>query len=176
MLRMAIVYGGLAGTATILAMITGFELGDGTGAATSQAVGYLIMLASFSFIFFGIKRFRDVEQGGVIKFSKALALGTMMAAVAGVFYVVIWEVYLAATDFAFVDQYVSGAIEAKQAEGLASGELQSEIEKLEQFKTTYRNPLLRVPITFAEIFPIGFIVALVSSALLRRTDVLPAKG
>jgi hypothetical protein len=38
------------------------------------------------------------------------------------------------------------------------------------------NPLIRIPLTFAEIFPIGLLAALVSAALLRNPKVLPARG
>ena len=75
MIRSALVYGGIAGTATILTMLLGFEFG-GEGAG-SQAVGFLIMFIALSLIFFGIKRYRDVEQGGVITFAKAFGLGAI---------------------------------------------------------------------------------------------------
>ena len=172
MIRAALVYGGIAGTATIITMILGFEFG-GEG-ASSQAVGFLIMFMALSLIFFGVKRYRDVEQGGVITFAKAFGLGAMMAAVAGIAYIFIWEIYLAATDFAFIEEYLSDNIEAKKAEGLAGEELEVLIAEQDGFRTFYMNPFLRIPITFTEIFPIGLIVALISAAILRKPEVLPA--
>ncbi|MEO0675255.1 MAG: DUF4199 domain-containing protein, partial [Pseudomonadota bacterium] len=168
-------YGSLAGIATILTMIAGFERNDGKGWSTSMAVGYLIMLVACSFIFFGVKRYRDIKQGGVITFWKALGLGTLMALMAGVCYVAIWEVYLAVTDFAFIENYFVGSLEAQIADGLAGEELQAQIEKNEAFKQFYLNPLMRLPITMTEILPIGFIVAFLSAALLRKPEVLPAE-
>jgi len=174
--RIVLVYGALAGTATILSMITGFEMSDGKGASTSMAVGYLIMLVASSFIFVGIKRYRDIEQGGVIRFWKALGIGVMVAFVAAVCYVAIWEVYLALTNFEFIENYLAGSLEAQIAEGLAGEELQAQIAKNEEFKEFYFNPFLRVPITMTEILPIGLLVALISAALLRKSEVLPANG
>ena len=38
------------------------------------------------------------------------------------------------------------------------------------------QPLLRMAITFMEIFPVGLLVALVSALVLRNPRVLPAKA
>jgi hypothetical protein len=39
----------------------------------------------------------------------------------------------------------------------------------------YDNPLYRLPMTFAEIFPVGLLVTLVSAVLLRNPRFLPAR-
>ena len=171
MFRTAFVYGALAGSATIITMILGMEFG-GEGAG-SQTVGFLIMFIALSLIFFGVKRYRDVEQGGVITFQKALGLGVMMAVFAGLAYIIIWEIYLNATDFAFIDKYIGSILDAKKAEGVSGEELAALIEKQEGFRASYMNPFIRLPITFTEIFPIGFLVSLFSAAILRKPEVLP---
>jgi hypothetical protein len=38
----------------------------------------------------------------------------------------------------------------------------------------YANPLYRLPMTFAEIFPVGLVIALLSAALLRNPRLLRA--
>ena len=174
MFRSALIFGSLSGIATIITMIFGLEFGgDGGG---SQAVGFLIMFIALSLIFFGVKRYRDIEQGGVIKFSKALGLGVMMAVVAGIAYVVIWEIYLGLTGYEFYNDYFDSLLAKQEAAGLTGPELEAWATKNEGWKTALQNPLVRMPITFTEIFPIGFIVALVSAALLRKSDVLPAQN
>ena len=125
------------------------------------------MLVALSMIFLGIKRYRDKELGGVIKFLPALALGLGIAAMAGVIYVVVWEIYLAASGYHFMDSYVAGIIAAKRAHAMSGAALAAEIAKLEEMKAQYANPLFRVPMTFLEIFPVGLIVALISAAVLR---------
>ena len=42
-----------------------------------------------------MKRYRDVERGGVIKFLPAFALGLGIAVCAGIAYACVWEAYLA---------------------------------------------------------------------------------
>ncbi len=45
-----------------------------------------------------------------------------------------------------------------------------------EFETMYRNPLLRMPMTCVEIFPVGVLVSLVSALVLRNPRALPARG
>ena len=121
-----------------------------------------------------IKGYRD-GQGGVIKFGSAFLLGLMTALVAGAFYVLGWEGYMAATNYTFMDGYVAAAIEAKKAAGVTGAALETEIAKLEEMKVQYANPLFRMPMTFMEIFPVGLVIALISAAILRNPKAFPAR-
>ena len=144
-------------------------------AATSHFVGYLIMLLALSLMFFAVKRIRDQELGGVIRFVPALLVGLGISAVAGVIYVVAWEITLAVTDFAFVESYTAAAIEAARAKGASPQEVEKVIAGMAQFRERYANPLFRIPVTFIEIFPVGCLVSLISAALLRNSRFLPAR-
>ena len=81
------------------------------------------MVLALSLIFFGVKRLRDRELGGVIRFVPALLAGLGISAVAGVIYAIGWEITLAATDFAFIDSYSNAAIEAARAKGASPAEV-----------------------------------------------------
>ncbi len=173
MFRIMLVYGAIAGIVIIAVMSLGMFLGGGGG---SQLQGYLTMLVVLSLIFVGIKRYRDKDLGGVIKFLPAFGLGAGIAAVAAVFYVLSWEASLHLTDFAWVEDYKQGAIAGYEAKGLTGEALAEKVANLETMMTSYNNPLYRIPITFIEIFPVGLVVALVSAALLRNPKVFPAKA
>ena len=175
MLRTALVYGVIAGAIVITTMTIGIATSDGEGSGASQWFGYLIMLIALSSIFVAIKRHRDKELGGVIKFSTAAILGLSISAVAGVIYVIGWETYLATTDYAFIEQYTNSIIETQKASGVAGAELDKLVADMEKLKENYANPFSRLPITFLEIFPVGFIVSLASAALLRNEKFLPAR-
>jgi len=47
---------------------------------------------------------------------------------------------------------------------------------MDAFKVQYADPLFRLPMTFAEIFPVGVLVSLVSAGLLRSSRFLPARA
>jgi hypothetical protein len=102
-------------------------------------------------------------------------VGLGISVVAGVIYVVAWEITLAATDFAFIDAYSNAAIEAARAKGGSPGEIEAVVAQMAGFREQYSNPLFRMPVTFIEIFPVGVLVSLISAALLRNSRFLPAR-
>ena len=151
-----------------------------TGQATmdnhSVVRGYAIMILALTMIFFGVKRYRDQDLGGVIKFVPAFLVGLGIAIVAGIIYVLGWEVYMAATNNTFMDAYITHMIEGARAQGMAEADLNKMIAEMNAFKVEYANPLYRMPMTFMEIFPVGFLIALISAALLRNPKLLPARA
>ena len=173
MFRIMLVYGAISGVIIIAIMIAGMALGGGSG---SQVQGYLTMIVVLSLILVGIKRYRDKDLGGVIKFLPAFGLGAGIAAFAAVLYVVSWEISLHVTDFAWVEAYKDSTIAGYEAKGLTGDELAQKVAKLEEMMAGYSNPLFRIPMTFVEIFPVGLLVALISAALLRNPKVLPARA
>jgi hypothetical protein len=170
-MKYALVYGLISGTVIILTMIAGFELTEPDSVTHSLWFGYLLMLVVLTLIFVGVKRYRDIECGGVIRFGRAFLTGLGMAVVASLAYVLIFEVYLAATEYRFFEDYIAGTMQNRAAAGASAAEVASERASLESI---LRNPLVRVPMVFLEIFPVGLVVAFVSALLLRNPRLLPA--
>jgi hypothetical protein len=173
-MRYALVYGALSGAIVIGIMVAIMAL-DLTGQTHSLWFGYLVMLVALSMIFVGIKRYRDVECGGVIRFGRAFGLGLGIAAVAGLIYVIGWELYLALSGWDFMADYSAHILGQMRAEGASPAALQAKQAEMRQMAEMYANPLYRMPMTFAEIFPVGLLIALVSAALLRNPRLLPAR-
>ncbi|MEL7189394.1 MAG: DUF4199 domain-containing protein [Pseudomonadota bacterium] len=175
MLRYSLIFGGIIGVLVIALMtVTLFALGPDAG-NTTVVLGYVTMLAILSLLFIGIKRYRDVEQGGVITFKQGALVGAGIAVIAGLMYTVSWEGVLVATEYSFIETYTQSQIDAIKAEGLPAGQEATKIADVRESMEQYRNPLFRLPITFIEIFPVGLVVALISAAILRFPKVLPAR-
>jgi hypothetical protein len=175
MARIIFIYGLVAGL-IIIAGIIGTVALAGDQPHGNVWLGYLIMLLGMSAVFLGVKRYRDHERGGVIRFLPALGVGLAIALLASLAYVLVWEIYLAATDYAFMDQYITATLEARRAEGL-SGEAYRQLEASHrEMAVAYQSPLYRLPMTFAEIFPVGLLVSIVSAILLRNSRFLPARA
>jgi hypothetical protein len=171
--RIILVYGTLAGAVVIGSAILSLNLAD-EGSLPPEWLGYLVMIVAFSLIFVGIKRYRDIALGGVIRFGTALGLGLGITVVASAIYVVAWEINLALTDHAFVEEYTQSLLDRGREAGKSPAELDAMAEEMETMKRMYANPAFRVPITFLEIFPVGLLISLVSAAILRNSRVLPA--
>ena len=173
-MKYALTYGGLAGGIVITIAVIGIALDLPSHQAGAAWFGYLVMLAALSLIFVAVKRYRDVECGGVIRFGRALGLGLGVAAVAALIYVIGWEIYLTTTDRDFIAEYSASLVRGMQADGATPAAIQAKIAEMRELGIKYRNPLFRIPLTFIEIFPVGLVVALISAVLLRNPRLLPA--
>jgi polyferredoxin len=155
-MRYALVYGLISGTVIIAVILAGMSFAPRSAVFQSVWFGYLVMFVAMTFIFVGVRRYRDLEKGGVIRFLSALGMGLAIALVAVIAYVLIWETYLAATHYAFIDKYFRGP-------------------EMAELKAWYSNPLNRAWATAQELAPVGLIMALFSAALLRNPELLPAR-
>ena len=174
MKRFALIYGAISGGIAAAVLTIGIASGS-SNHTTSLWFGYLVMLVALSLIFVGVKRYRDVECGGVIRFGRAFGLGLAIAAVAGLVYALVWESYLQISGYDFMADYTRSVLKGMQAEGAAQAAIDAKASEMNAMAESYKNPLFRIPMTFIEIFPVGLLVALVSAALLRNPKLLPAR-
>jgi hypothetical protein len=172
-MRYILIYGAIAGTITI-AVISVTVAVESLNHFQSAWFGYLVMLAALSLIFAGVKRYRDVECGGAIRFVPAFLLGLGIAVVAGLFYVGGWEAYLATSGGNFMADYSASVLADMRASGVSEAEIAATEAQMAPYIEMYRQPVLRMLITFSEIFPVGLFVALASALVLRNPRVLPA--
>jgi Protein of unknown function (DUF4199) len=176
MLRTILFFGVLAGLIIAIPMCLMLTFGpEGDHGGSSVLQGYLMMVVALSMIFIGVKRYRDKELGGVIKFFPALLVGLGISAVAGVIYVIGWEITLQATNFSFIESYSTAMLERAQAKGASAAEIEKMTKEMASFKVQYADPLFRLPMTFIEIFPVGVVISLITAALMRNSRFLPAR-
>lgn len=137
----------------------------------SVLIGYAAMIIAFSLVFVGIKNFRDKYNGGVISFGKAFKVGFFITLIASTIYVVVWliEEHYFFPDF--IDKYTANEIKKLKASGISATRLASKTKELEDAKEMYKNPALKVLFTYLEILPVGLVVTLISSLILKRKAV-----
>jgi hypothetical protein len=170
MTRIVLTYGLISGAVIITGIMITMALGT-----HSVVIGYLIMLVALSSILVGVKQHRDQSLGGVIRFWPAFAMGLLIAVIASLAYVAIWEAYLAYTHYRFMDDYTAQILAAKRAAGVTGQAYAKVVAETQTMKAQYANPLYRVAMTFVEIFPVGLLVALATAALVRNPKFLPAR-
>jgi hypothetical protein len=135
---------------------------------SNMVLGYAAMIVAFSFIFVGVKNFRDKYNNGVISFGKAFKIGLYITLIASTIYVGVWLVdyYLFLPDF--IDKYSAHVIKEAQESGATASEISSKTTDMKELKEMYKNPLLVILITYTEIVPIGVVVSLIAAAILKR--------
>ncbi len=131
-------------------------------------IGYASMLLAFSLIFVAIIRFRDKYNNGVISFGKAFRIGLYITLIASTIYVVTWliDYYVFIPDFA--DKYAASMIDKLKTSGASAVEIAKQTKEMDSFKEMYQNPVMVVLFTYLEIIPVGLLLTLVASFILKR--------
>jgi hypothetical protein len=87
----------------------------------------------------------------------------------------IYFFYLFVPDF--LDKFTELVLNEATRKGATTAELAAKTEQMEQFRSWFRNPVFAVLLTYAEVLPVGLVVALVSSLILKKKpEELPANG
>jgi Protein of unknown function (DUF4199) len=176
MFRNILIHGLIAGLVVggiSFAMFT--AMGDDHDFENGMVIGYATMLVALSAVFVGIKRYRDRELGGVIRFWPAFGMGVAMSVIAGILYTLSWEASQAVTGGDFMGAYTTFVLEQARARGESAEAIARLSAEMAEFKVMYAKPWFRLPMVFSEIFPVGVLVSLVSAALLRKPGFLPAR-
>lgn len=175
MKKKIIIYGLIAGiivTAQMLFSVNYMSYCNGNlDYGTSMVIGYASMLIAFSLVFVGIRNYRDQYNEGIITFGKAFKIGILIVFIASTMYVVAWLInyYFFSTDF--IEKYSAHMIDQLKDSGASTQEIEKQAKEMADFAQMYKNPFFNAMITYTEIFPVGLIVTLISSLLLKRKEI-----
>ena len=133
---------------------------------SNDLLGYAFMVVIFSLIFFGVRNYRDKELGGIISFGKAFKTSLLIALVASTLYVVVWMFYFYLFVPDFIDKYTAHVLHQCTSES----EMAEKTKQMESFSEMYENPIFVVLITYSEVLPVGVIVGLISSLVLKKKN------
>jgi hypothetical protein len=135
---------------------------------TSMLIGYASMLLAFSLVFVGIRNYRNKYNGGIISFGKAFKMGLLMVLISSTIYVIAWliDYYLFMPDF--IEKYAAHMIEQLKASGASQAVIEQQTREMADFARMYKNPFFNALMTYTEILPIGLLVTLISSLILKR--------
>lgn len=178
MRKVILQFGLLAGAIVSVLMLLNMALWDKgvLNFDSAELVGYATMVIALSMVFFGIKSYRDNHQNGAIKFGKGLQIGLLITLIASLMYAATWEAYYQTNPNiqAHLDKYTEHYLSKLKESGTSPAEIEQQVKKMADLKEMYKNPVLRFGFTLMEILPVGIILALISAAVLRRKETLPA--
>lgn len=144
-----------------------------------EIVGYASMLIALTMVFFGIKSYRDNFGKGKITFWKGVQVGLLISVISSLLY---WAGAMGYGVMSpnFEATFMQKFTEVKMGKLTAAGAPQDQIEKakveIEMMKTLFQSPFLFFLVSMMEMLPVGIVVTLISAALLRRKELLPAQA
>jgi hypothetical protein len=172
MKRNIVIYGLIAGiVVSVLMLVTVNTISHcegNVGYETSMLIGYASMLIAFSLVFVGIRNYRDKYIEGVISFGKAFKIGIMIVIIASTIYVVAWliDYFFFVPDF--LEKYSAHMLDKLKASGANQLAIDKQTKEMASFARMYKNPFFNAMMTYVEILPVGLIVTLISSLILKR--------
>ena len=119
--------------------------------STNEILGYISIFLSLSFIFFGIKHYRDKENEGFISLGTAIKIGILIAVLVGL--------GIAIADFVYT-KFIDPSFFANYEQQLINQGKEDEIVKM---TSTTAALFMLVLVTI-----IGFIISLISGIILQR--------
>src|ERR1041385_1009558 len=137
----------------------------------SMVVGYANMVLSFMLVFFGIRSYRENIGGGTITFGRAFAVGILITLISSALYVIAWEImYFGIPSFG--ERFMTMCVAHVKSSGASPEVIQAELDQLKYLN----NPFINAAMAFAEPFPVGLIITLVSAAILRKKTKVQTGG
>jgi hypothetical protein len=171
-------FGLIAGALVSVFLGIGIALWEKSGIVVDNAlVGFATMVIALSMVFFGIKSYRDNYQKGVIRFWKGFQVGLLIALIASLMYAITWETYMLArpaSAAAFIDYYAECQVIKMKEKGASAAEIDLKVKKMDFVKKMYGNPAITFGMALMEILPVGIVITLISAAILRKKEILPA--
>lgn len=164
-----LVFGGIAG------LILGLFIIFVTLVHTGNAVwGYSAQVIAFSFIYAGVKNYRDKYNEGMISFGKAFRLGLGITLIGATVYVIAWciDFYCFIPDF--MDKYAAVLVRQAHDSGLTGAALDKKLAGIQHMADLYKSPLMVVLFTYAEVLPVGIVISLLVALILKRKTPKPS--
>lgn len=146
-------YGGYGFVLSILLFLLGHNFGKEIDYSTQEVVGYLTIIVSLIFVFFGIKHFRDKENNGALSFGKGMTIGLLISMITALGIAIADLIYTTAINPDFLEEYKS-AMDAQGYEG-----------EIPDYSSGFMAFIM-----FITVLIIGLIISLISSLILQRKE------
>jgi hypothetical protein len=169
MKRIVLIFGAILGILMCLNLIYVVHLMyNDPDHKSNDIFGYAVQIVIMSLTFFGIRNYRNNQLNGTISFGKAFKVGAFIVLAGATLYVVFWMFYyyLAVPDF--LDVFIPHAKSQIAANGATPAEIAAKTTQLENLMEMYKNPVFVILITYMEVLPVGLLVALASSLILKK--------
>ena len=168
MKKTVLTFGLIGGVVISALMLATVPFAKQIGFERAEFVGYTVMVLSFLMVFFGIRSYRDNVGNGYITFGRAFAVGALITLITSLFYVLTWEFVYFKLMPNFVADYTNYLLEKMRAAGESQQAIEAKMQQMRDFKRLYDNPLLNPLITLIEPVPVGLLITLISSLVLRK--------
>ena len=139
-----------------------------------EVIGYVTIVLSLAFVYFGIRRWRDKENGGQLSFWRGIGLGSLISLFPSIAFGLLSVIEIRYLDPEFNDKYYAYYIE-KVKRTTPPEKLEAAIKEINDGREMFSSPWAQFFVMFLTVFIIGFIIAVISALILRRNKAAALK-
>lgn len=132
-----------------------------------EVLGYVTIILSLLFVYFGIKHWRDNYNSGYLSFGQGLKLGLLITVFPSIAFGLFTLLELLVLDPEFGNKYYAHVTEKIKA-STPPEKLQAALQKIESEKEMFSNPFFQFLLMFLTVFLIGIVITVISSLILQR--------
>lgn len=137
---------------------------------TQELIGYAGILLCLSFVYFGIRHYRDNVNGGIITFTEGLKLGLLIVLVPAVCFALTDTLEIILLDPHFYEKYATHMIDELR-KSTPAAQLPAKLKEMKAQMDFYSKPYINFIIMFLTVAAVGILVTLVSAFILKRKRV-----
>jgi hypothetical protein len=169
MKKTILTFGFIAGAVSVgILLLTTHSL-DAMDFRTEDILGYTAIALSSLLVFFGIRSYRETA-GGRLTFGRGFGVGVAITLVSSLIYVVAFQIIYFKLMPGIGEKYVACMVQRAKVSGATGKELDQAVRTAQNFKQMFDRPAMNAALTFAESFPVGFVISGISAAILRRKN------
>ena len=158
---------GLYGVFVLLALFVISWATYGENYKTQEIVTWTGIVLSVIFVYFGMKYYRDKQNGGALGFGEGLKLGVLIVLFPAIGFGLYNVIYILWLDPQFLDKYY--AYEVNQARAsVPAAELNERLKEIQDMREMFASPAVQFIVMFFSVFVIGLIVTIISTLILKR--------
>ena len=162
-------YGGYGLVTALVLFLLALALGKGLSYSKQEVLGYVTIVSSLSFIYFGIKHYRDKVNDGVVNFGTALGIGMLIAVLVGLGIGIADYIYTTVINPDFMTEYMDYTLKTME-ETLSPEEFALKKAEMETQMEAFGSSSALAVVMFLTVVIIGFIVSILSGLILQRKN------
>lgn len=148
-------YGLIGGVVLVTLGWINFFVTKDLGYSAAELGGYLSIVIALTFVFFGIRHFRDHDNEGRINFRKAVSTGLLISLIPSFFMLISTIIFMVTMGDQWTEWALENASEAQR-------------QQMEDAPPWMFNPLFQGVVMFGTVYVIGIIASLLSALVLKR--------
>ena len=139
-----------------------------------EVVGWIGIVLSVVFVFFGLKYYRDKHNGGYLGFGEGLKLGLLIVLFPSVVFGLFNLFYIEVLDPDFLDKYYNYQVE-KMRNSVPAGEFEARLKDVQEDRKMFESSFVQFAVMFLSVFVVGLVVTIISTLVLKRRPVAVAR-